>query len=85
MCRNRPMKALAWIALILAGILALGFFLVLVDLVFTKFANGSVSSYEDMGLALVLFFVSACVTLRSFQCIRLQRIEAANPKGSERP
>ena len=75
------MKALAWVTLVLAGILALGFFLVLIDLVSTKIANGSIYAYADMALALVLFCGSAYVALRSFRRIRPQRhrIEATNP------
>jgi hypothetical protein len=74
LCWNGVMKALAWAALVLAGILTFGFFLVLIDLISTKIASGNIYAYSDIALALVLFCGSAYVTLRSFR-----RIEATNP------
>ncbi len=58
---------LAWAILVLAAILTFGVFLILVDLVSTKIANGSVYDYEEMAIALVLFVGSG-----SFRRIRLQ-------------
>lgn len=75
------MKALAWLAMVLAGILALGFFLVFIDLVSTKITNGSASAYLDMALALGLFCGSAYVASRSIRRIRSEphHTEAATP------
>jgi hypothetical protein len=42
LCWNGTVKAAAWVTLVLGGILALGCLLVLIDLVATKFASGSV-------------------------------------------
>jgi hypothetical protein len=66
------MKTLAWVSLVLAGILALALFLVVIDLVATKIAIGSIYAYADMGVALILFCGSVYVALRSFRRIRLQ-------------
>jgi amino acid transporter len=67
------MKMLAaWVTLVLTGILTLGSLLVLIDLVSTKIANGSVYVYADMAIALILFSGSAYVASRSFRRIHSQ-------------
>jgi hypothetical protein len=81
LCWNGLVKlAVAWVTLVLAGILGLALFLILVDLVSTKITSGSIYAYADMALALVLFCGSANVVLRSFRLIRPQRhrIEATH-------
>lgn len=55
LCRNGVVKALAWAIMIVATIVTLGLFFVLIDLVSTKIANGSIYAYVDMGLTLFLF------------------------------
>jgi hypothetical protein len=62
----------AWVTLVLAGILAFGFLLVLIDLVSTKIANGSAYVYADMAIALILLSGAASVASRTFRRIRLR-------------
>ena len=67
------MQALAWIGLILAGILTLSASLVLIDLVATELSGGDIYAYEDMALALVVGGGSAHVTTWSFRRVRSRR------------
>jgi hypothetical protein len=62
----------AWVTLVLTSILALGVLLFLIDLIFTKIANGSVYAYAAMAIALVLFSGTAYAAFRSFQRIHPQ-------------
>ncbi len=70
---NGVMKMLtARVTLVLTSILALGFLLVLIDLISAKIANGSIYVYADMAIALILFSASAYLASRSFGRIHAQ-------------
>ena len=72
MCSNGAMKVLAWLTMFLAGILALGFLIVFVDLSATKIFNGDLFMYMDMALARLLVGGTSYIALRAFRSIRRQ-------------
>jgi peptidoglycan/LPS O-acetylase OafA/YrhL len=66
------MRVVAWATVVLAGLLALAFLLVFVDLDSTKIASRDTVAYVEMAIALILLCGFALVALRASRRVRRQ-------------
>jgi peptidoglycan/LPS O-acetylase OafA/YrhL len=66
------MRVVAWATVVLAGLLALAFLLVFVDLDSTKIASKNTVAYVEMAIALILLCGFALVALRATRRVRRQ-------------
>jgi len=73
MWSNGGVRLLAWLLLVSAALVALGFLLAFLDLVVTGLTTGDVYRYEAMAEALALFLGTGFVTSRSLRAVKHPR------------
>jgi hypothetical protein len=66
------MRVLAWVLLVVTGTLALGLFLLLIDLALTGLTTGALYRYVGMAEVLALFLCTAYVGSRCLRFVRSQ-------------